>query len=106
MKQIIIKPIISEKSDKLASKSNQYTFIVDKTTNKIEIGKAVEAYYNVTVEGVNTAIMPSKAKSRMTKKAVVKGRVSSYKKAIVTLAAGDTIEVFGSAGQEEETGEA
>jgi large subunit ribosomal protein L23 len=55
---------------------------------------------------VNTAIMPSKAKSRMTKKAVVKGRVSSYKKAIVTLAAGDTIEVFGSAGQAEETGEA
>jgi large subunit ribosomal protein L23 len=95
MKQIIIKPIISEKSDQLASKSNQYTFVVAKTANKIEIGKAVEAYYNVSVEGVNTSIMPSKAKSRMTKKTVVKGRVSSYKKAVVTLAAGDTIEVFG-----------
>jgi large subunit ribosomal protein L23 len=101
MKQIIIKPIVTEKSDKLASKSNQYTFEVAKTANKIVIGKAIEAYYNVTVVGVNTTIMPSKAKSRMTKKAVVKGRVSSYKKAIVTLAEGDTIEVFGGASEEE-----
>jgi large subunit ribosomal protein L23 len=100
MKQIIIKPIISEKSDKLASKSNQYTFVVAKSANKIEIGKAVESFYNVTVEGVNTAIMPSKQKSRMTKKAVVKGRVSSYKKAVVTLAEGDSIEVFGAAADE------
>ena len=105
IKQIIIKPIVSEKSDKLASKLNQYTFVVAKSANKIEIGKAVEAYYNVAVENVNTAIMPSKAKSRMTKKAVVKGRVSSYKKAVVTLAKGDTIEVFGSAGATEDAAE-
>ncbi|MFZ4543477.1 MAG: 50S ribosomal protein L23 [Saprospiraceae bacterium] len=94
MKQIIIKPIISEKTTQGADTLNKYAFVVAKDVNKIEIGKAIAAYYNVQVLEINTAIMPAKAKSRMTKTAVVKGRKSSYKKAIVTLAEGDSIDVF------------
>jgi large subunit ribosomal protein L23 len=94
MKQIIIKPIISEKSTSSAEINNKYAFIVAKDANKITIGKAIADYYNVNVLEVNTAIMPAKAKSRMTKKAVVKGRKPAYKKAIVTLAEGDSIDVF------------
>jgi large subunit ribosomal protein L23 len=94
MKQIIIKPIISEKTTSGADKNNKYAFVVAKTANKITIGKAIADYYNVQVLEVNTAVMPAKAKSRMTKTAVVKGRKSSYKKAIITLAEGDSIDVF------------
>ena len=94
MKQIIFKPIISEKSTSSADTQNKYAFVVAKDVNKIEIGKAVAAFYNVQVVDVNTAIMPAKAKSRMTKTAVVKGRKPAYKKAIVTLAEGESIDVF------------
>ncbi|MCC7246259.1 MAG: 50S ribosomal protein L23, partial [Saprospiraceae bacterium] len=87
-KQILIKPIITEKSTKLADKRNTYSFVVNKEANKIEIRNAVEAMFNVSVEGVNTAIMPGKPKSRSTKTAVVRGTKSSYKKAYVTLTPG------------------
>jgi large subunit ribosomal protein L23 len=101
MKQIIIKPIISEKSTSGAETNNKYAFVVAKDANKITIGKAIADYYNVNVLEVNTAIMPAKVKSRMTKKAVVKGRKPAYKKAIVTLAEGDSIDVFPSVEAEE-----
>jgi large subunit ribosomal protein L23 len=94
-KQILIKPIVTEKSDLLSEKLNQYTFLVDKKANKVEIRKAVEEMYGVTVDSVNTAIMPGKAKNRSTRTAVLKGRVSSYKKAIITLSSGDEIDFFG-----------
>ncbi len=94
-KQILIKPIITEKSTKLADKRNTYSFVVNKEANKIEIRNAVETMFNVSVEGVNTAIMPGKPKSRSTKTAVVRGTKSSYKKAYVTLTPGETIDIFG-----------
>jgi len=94
MKQIIIKPIISEKTTSGADTQNKYAFVVAKDVNKIEIGKAIASYYNVQVVDVNTAVMPAKAKSRMTKTAVVKGRKPAYKKAIVTLPEGESIDVF------------
>lgn len=94
MKQIIIKPIVSEKSTASADSLNKYAFVVAKDVNKITIAKAIAEYYNVTVVDINTAIMPAKAKSRTTKTAVVKGRKPPYKKAIVTLAEGDSIDVF------------
>lgn len=94
MKQIIIKPIISEKSTKAADTQNKYSFVVAKDANKITIGKAIEDYYNVTVVDVNTVIMPAKAKSRMTKTAVIKGRKPAFKKAIIKLAEGDSIDIF------------
>jgi len=63
--------------------------------NKVEIKKAVEEWFNVEVEAVRTAIMPSKSKVRNTKSGIQRGRVSSYKKAMVTLAEGDEIDFFG-----------
>lgn len=95
-KQIIIKPILSEKSDKLVNKSNKYTFVVDKAANKLQIKKALgELFPSVTIEDVNTAVIPGKIKSRNTRSGLVKGRVSSYKKAIVTLASGDELDFYG-----------
>jgi large subunit ribosomal protein L23 len=94
-KQILIRPIITEKSTKLADKSSTYTFVVNKKANKIEIRSAVENMFNVNVERVNTAIMPGKPKSRSTKTTIVRGTKSSYKKAYVTLTAGETIDLFG-----------
>ena len=95
-KQILIKPVITEKSTKLADKRNTYSFVVIKGANKIEIGNAVEKMFNVSVERVNTATMPGKPKSRSSKTAVVRGTKPSYKKAFVTLTQGDKIDFFGS----------
>ena len=92
---IIIKPIISEKTEKLTEKGNQYTFVVAKKANKLEIKKAVEAMFTTNVVAVNTAIMPIKAKSRNTRSGVVKGRISAYKKAYVTLAQGEDLDIYG-----------
>ena len=95
-KNILIKPIISEKSEVLSAEHGQYSFVVNKNANKIEIRKAVqEMYPDVTVESVNTINMPAKAKTRNTRAGVLNGRISGYKKAIVTLAEGDEIDFFG-----------
>ena len=95
MKQIIIRPMITEKAEKLSTKRNQYTFVVARDVNKIEVSEAIEKMYNVSVESVNTLMMPGKAKSRNSRNAVIKGRKPSYKKAMVTLKAGDEINIFG-----------
>jgi large subunit ribosomal protein L23 len=92
---ILVKPLITEKADTLSEGKNQYSFIVDKGANKIEIRKAVEALYTVNVEAVNTMVIPGKRKTRNTKKGVLHGRKPSYKKAVVTLATGENIDFFG-----------
>ena len=94
-KTILIKPVITEKADKLTENLGQYSFIVHRRANKVEIKKAVESMYNVDVASVNTMVMPSKAKNRNTRSGIVRGRISSYKKAVVTLAEGETIDFFG-----------
>jgi large subunit ribosomal protein L23 len=94
-KEILIKPVITEKADKLSENLNQYSFIVNRNANKIEIRKAVESMYNVDVESVNTLIMPAKTKRRNTRSGQSVGRVSSYKKAVITLASGEEIDFFG-----------
>ena len=95
-KNILIKPIISEKSEILSANNAQYSFVVNRSANKIEIRNAVkEMYPDVNIESVNTINMPAKAKSRNTRAGVLSGRVSGYKKAIVTLAEGDEIDFFG-----------
>lgn len=93
-RHILVKPIISEKAEGLSEKLNQYSFVVDKTANKIEIRKAVETMYNVSVKAVNTLTMPGKYKTRSTRSGVQKGRQASYKKAIITLGAGEEIDFF------------
>jgi large subunit ribosomal protein L23 len=94
-KQILVQPLISEKTELLSTKSGQYTFIVMKKANKVEIRKAVEKEYNVVVSAVNTAIMPAKIRQRNTKAGLIRGRIGAYKKAIVTLAKGEAIDYYG-----------
>lgn len=96
-KNILIKPVVSEKAELLSENQNHYTFVVMKTANKIEIRNAVEARYGVNVDRVNTAIMPGKAKNRSTKSGMLKGRVPAFKKAIVTLSEGETIDLYNEA---------
>lgn len=94
-KTIIVRPLVTEKSEILSNDLNQYTFIVDKRANKIEIGKAIEEMYNVTVEAVRTVVMPKKVKSRFTRSGVSRGVKSSYKKAYITLSPGEEIDFYG-----------
>jgi large subunit ribosomal protein L23 len=94
-KQILIKPVITEKSTRLSDKRGTYVFVVNREVNKIEIKNAVESMFNVSVSGVNTAVIPGKPKSRSTKTAVLRGQKSAYKKAYVTLKPGETIDIFG-----------
>jgi large subunit ribosomal protein L23 len=91
---IIIKPIVTEKMTQLGEKLNRYGFRVQKGANKIEIKQAVEKMYDVTVTDVNTLIVAPKKKSRNTKSGVVKGKTSPYKKAIITVNAGETIDFY------------
>ncbi|MEE0991281.1 MAG: 50S ribosomal protein L23 [Paludibacteraceae bacterium] len=91
---IIIKPIVTEKATLLTEKLNRYSFKVNKDANKIQIKKAVEAAYNVTVVDVNTSIVRGKNKTRYTKAGIIKGATSDYKKAVVTLKEGDLIDFY------------
>lgn len=92
--EILIKPIVTEKVNKQTEKHNRYCFVVDKRANKLEIKKAVEDYYNVRVDDVNTCIVPAKARVRMTKKGIFTGRKPAYKKATISLAEGETIDLY------------
>lgn len=78
----------------LTEKLGRYSFIVDKTANKVEIKKAVEKNYNVSVESVNTVRYAAKLK-RNKKTWQMDGSTSAYKKAIITLKQGDVIDIYG-----------
>ena len=75
-------------------KLNCYGFIVDRSANKIEIKKAVEQMYGVSVESVNTANYHGKRKARFTKAGLLRGRTNHFKKAFVTLAGDDKIDFY------------
>jgi len=92
--EIIKYPIVTEKANQLMEASNRYSFAVDRRANKLEIKKAIESFYNVGVLNVNTCVMPGKFKSRYTAGGFVHGKTSAYKKAIVTLAEGDSIDLY------------
>jgi large subunit ribosomal protein L23 len=91
---IILKPVITEKMTAKSESLNQYGFIVDKNANKIQIKSEVEDLYGVQVVSVNTMNYSGKTKSRFTKTGVITGKTKAYKKAIVTLAEGETIDFF------------
>ena len=92
---IIIKPIVTEKQTAITEKmGNRYGFRVSPKANKLEIKKAVEDMYNVTVVDVNTMNYFGKRKSRYTRSGVISGKQNSFKKAIVTLKDGEIIDFF------------
>ena len=90
---VLLKPIVSEKFAQL-NEARVYGFVVAKDANKVEIRKAVETIYGVTVESVNTAVAKGKQKTKYTKKAVVSGKTKDVKKAFVKVAEGDVIDFY------------
>lgn len=91
---VLVRPVITEKVNNQIERSGRYTFVVDKKANKLEVKTAVEEFYGVKVNNVNTIVVPGKNKTRYTKAGFLKGMKSSYKKAVVTLAEGETIDLF------------
>lgn len=91
---ILIKPIVTEKMTIQGDKLNRYGFIVDFNANKVEIKKAVEEMYGVSVKDVNTVRYNGKRKSRYTKAGMLTGRTNRFKKAFVTLAGDDKIDFY------------
>lgn len=91
---IIIKPIITEKMSGLTDKMNRYGFVVDQDANKVEIKTAIEKLYGVNVESVRTMRYIGKVKMRNTKSGINTGITGRCKKAIVSLAEGDTIDFY------------
>ncbi|MSQ78813.1 MAG: 50S ribosomal protein L23 [Flavobacteriaceae bacterium] len=91
---ILLKPIVTEKMNKLGEKHKHYGFIVERSATKPEIIKAVEAMYEVKVEGISTLQYNGKRKNRYTKKGFFTGKKSGFKKAIVSLQDGKEINFF------------
>ena len=88
--QVILRPVISEKSYNLIESEGQYTFEVDRRANKNQIKRAVESAFDVRVRKVNTVNVRSKPK----RQGLTRGRTATWKKAVVKLVEGDRIELF------------
>lgn len=93
MTGIIYRPIVTEKISNVQEKGI-YAFEVDLGANKIEIARAIEKKFNVTVTNVRTMNIKGKTKTQMTRRGKFKGKTSHYKKAIVSLKEGDKIDLF------------
>ena len=92
--ETLIKPVITEKMNKLTEKLNRYGFVVARGANKLQIKEAVEKTYGVTVEAVNTQNYIGKFKSRNTKNGIVSGIANRHRKAVVTLKKGESIDLY------------
>lgn len=91
---ILLKPIVTEKMTKQGDKFNRYGFVVARNSNKLQIKKAVEDLYGVTVDSVNTMRYGGKVKTRNTKSGLLVGKTTATKKAVVTLAEGNKIDFY------------
>jgi large subunit ribosomal protein L23 len=94
LSEVLIKPILTEKANAQQESLRRYAFKVARKANKLEIKKAVETFYGVSVVDVNTAVVPGKNKTRYTKKGFTKGQKQAYKKALVTVAEGENIDLY------------
>lgn len=91
---IIIKPIVTEKVTKDGEVSNRFGFVVDNKANKVQIKKAVEAAYGVTVTAINTMNVRPDRSVKYTKSGLISGKTNAYKKAIVQVKEGETIDFY------------
>ncbi len=91
---ILLKPIVTEKMTSQGDKFNRYGFLVAKNANKLQIKKAVEELYSVSVDSVNTMRYGGKIKTRNTKSGLLVGKTAATKKAVVTLAEGNKIDFY------------
>ena len=95
MRNVLVRPLITEKMNDLTENQVKYGFIVNVNANKIEIAKAIKSKFNVDVIAVNTIKNKGKTKSQFTKKGRFEGKTATFKKAIITLKEGQTIDMFG-----------
>ncbi|HKK81918.1 MAG TPA: 50S ribosomal protein L23 [Prolixibacteraceae bacterium] len=91
---ILYKPLVTEKMTELTEKLNRYGFVVNRQATKSQIKSAVKQLYDVDVVSVNTMVYGGKTKYRYTKSGIQKGKTSSYKKAIITLEEGQSIDFY------------
>ncbi|HKL35510.1 MAG TPA: 50S ribosomal protein L23 [Salegentibacter sp.] len=91
---ILIKPIITEKATGDSELNNRFSFVVNSKANKIEIKNAVEAAYGVSVEKVRTINVRPDRKTRYTKSGMITGKTKAFKKALVQVAEGETIDLY------------
>ncbi len=94
LSEVLIKPVLTEKANGQQEKLRRYAFKVSRKANKLEIKKAIEEFYGVNVVDVNTLVVPGKNKTRYTKKGFTKGQKQAYKKAMVTVAEGENIDLY------------
>ena len=94
LSEVLVKPILTEKANAQQEKLRRYAFKVARKANKLEIKKAIEQFYGVSVVEVNTLVVPGKNKTRYTKAGFIQGQKPSYKKALVTVAEGETIDLY------------
>ena len=94
MHQILIRPLITEKMSNLTADQNKYGFLVIPSANKIEIAKAIQDKFDVHVVDIRTVNHPGKTKTQFRKGGRFTGKTARYKKAIVTLREGETIDLF------------
>ena len=91
---ILIKPNITEKATGDSELNNRFSFVVDNKANKIEIKNAVEAAYGVSVEKVRTINVRPDRKTRYTKSGMITGKTNAFKKAMVQVTEGETIDLY------------
>ncbi len=91
---VIIKPILTEKATKENELLNRFGFVVAKSANKIQIKKAVEQAYGVSVLSVNTSISRANRSTKYTKNGLITAKTGAYKKAFVQVKEGETIDLY------------
>ncbi len=94
MKEILVRPLVTEKMTDLQDEHQQYAFHVNRLANKIDITSAIQKKFNVTVLSVRTMVMKGKTKTQLTRRGRFTGHTNIWKKAIVTLKEGDKIDFF------------
>ncbi|APU67519.1 MAG: 50S ribosomal protein L23 [Christiangramia sp.] len=91
---ILIKPVITEKATADSEMNNRFTFVVSNKANKIQIKEAIESAYGVSVTKVRTINVRPDRKTRYTKSGMITGKTSAFKKAVVQVAEGETIDLY------------
>ncbi len=102
MKNPLLRPLLTEKSTRLSEQKGQYAFVVKQDADKNDIRKAVEEKFGVDVTSVRTANYLGKSKRQYTRKGLIAGRKSDWKKAIVTVGNGQVIDYYAGAGDKSE----
>ncbi|WP_298248031.1 50S ribosomal protein L23 [uncultured Christiangramia sp.] len=91
---ILIKPVITEKATADSEMNNRFTFVVSNKANKIQIKDSIESAYGVSVTKVRTMNVRPDRKTKYTKSGMITGKTNAYKKAVVQVAEGETIDLY------------